>query len=166
MSEAVERNFNISDEDMKVIETGLQQYEESVVGLPKLVEMATPRGLTISTVDLRKMSPGDLADIGYELGQYNMYIQRLINKERGWEIWAKSKLEEVSGSLLSQIEGNYGYNERMLMAKTQHSYCRKLNGVIRDTQMKTSRLWGIPEHIRDISNRIRDIRFINKDNHD
>jgi hypothetical protein len=156
MSKAEE--FKIDDSHRQEIEKALDEYEKQV-GLPALQPMEAPSYLTMPLEELRKKSPEELAEASFEINRYAWYIQRVINKNRSWERWAKSKLAEIAASLLPSIAGNYGYNEREAISKNTHPLCRQLNAFARKVGMELDRLYYVPNDIRVIADSIRDIRF-------
>lgn len=151
--------FKISDEVIAEIDKALDSYEKQKAGLPDLGNSTAPKWLSMNIHDLSKKTPDELGEAVYELAQYSMYIQRLINKNKAFERWASSKLDEVTSAMIPQYDNAYGFNERMLMAKNQHPACKKLNSFLRKVQMENDRLWGIPSQIKIISEAIRDIKF-------
>jgi hypothetical protein len=157
MSKASEE-FKINEEVRVEIEKALVEFEKQA-GLPGLQPMEAPACLSMSLQELRKLSPEQLAEASFEIGQYAWYIQRLINKNKSWERWAKSRLGEIAASLLPQIGGHYGFNEREQISKNTHPLCRELNAFMRKIGMEIDRLYNVPNDIRVIGESIRDLRF-------
>lgn len=138
----------------------LDQFE-SKHGMVPLNPMEGPVCLKLPLEDLRRKSPQELSEYIYQINQYSMYIQRVINKNKCWERWVKSRLDEIAAGYLPDIAGNFGFNERILMARHNPSICKELNEFLRKLTMRLDRLYGIPEQLRIMAESIKDIKFSN-----
>ncbi len=137
----------------------LDNYEKEN-GLPKLTDLKPPKVLEMSIEELKRKTPEELIEYGWMINQYSLYIQRVINKNRAMERWAKCKLEELTAYYIPQIEGSFGWNERTLMARTTPEACRKLNKFLRITSMTVDRLYNIPDNIKVMAETVKELRFL------
>ena len=156
-----EDHFKIGDNARQEIESALNKFEKEKAGLPPLSDSEAPKWMNMSVSEIKKKTPDQLNEAQYELLQYAIYIQRLINRNKSWERWAKSKLDEITSLMIPKVGEGYGFNERMLMAKNSPDPCKKLNAFLRKIQMENDRLWGIPDYIKLMSNTIKDIKISN-----
>lgn len=142
------------------IEKGLDLFEQNTASLPQFQKVECPTCLSLSTDDLKRRSPEDLIDFSFQINMYLLYLQRLINRTKSLERWGKAKLDEIAAGEIPSIGNEYGFNERMLMAKNQSSICKRLNAFITQRSMELDRLHYVPEQIKIISETIRDMRFV------
>lgn len=149
-----EETFKIDE-----IEKAINQYELDKAGLPELKEFKAPTYLFLAIDDLKRKSPDELSEASYLIAQYSMYIQRLINKNKSWINWGRSRLRELTADHLEQMPLNINSFERTMMAENRPDICRKLNAFLRKINMEHDRLYGIPDNIKIISDAIRDIKF-------
>lgn len=159
MSDTQQEDFGVYEKHREEIEKALEAFEAQL-GLPKPQEMSAPRYLTMSVVELRAKSPEELSEAVFEINQYSLYIQRIINRNRGWERWAKSKLNEVAASYLPKVSGHYGFNERELICKNTPSLCKHLNAFLRKVGMELDRLYDLPNQLKNMADTIRELKFI------
>jgi hypothetical protein len=143
------------------LQTIIDKYHEEQTGLPALQPTKAPAVLTLPIHEIRRKTPDELIEFNLELVRYAMYIERVLNREKSWERWAKLKLDEYTGHYLQDLSPNYGFNERMLIAKTQPTPCKMINNFIKELQIKITNLQNIPEHIKAMADCIRDIKFMN-----
>lgn len=148
------------DDDLKKIDEALDQYEKEHIGLPERQQYNAPEVLYMNIADLRKKTPEYLAESSLELARYTLEVERKINKEKAWERWAKLKSDEYTAKFLEDVPQGYGWNERILIARNKPDVCKRLNGFIREIEMKLSRLYNVPKHIEVISKCIDNLRFI------
>ncbi len=148
------------DEDVAKVESVLDAFESEEASFPSFRKVEYPECLGLSIDELRKRSPEELACYAYEIGQYCLYLQRLMNRNRALEKWAKAKLDELTARYLLDIGQGFGFNERMLMARHNPPACQRLNTFLRKKTMELERLSYIPDQIRIIADSIRDLRFI------
>lgn len=141
------------------VEVAMQAYEQQKAGLPPLCDMKAPEYLTMKVEDIRKKSPEDLSEAMFQLSQYGFYVQRIINMNRGWERWAKAKIDEAAAATLENLSPNLGYNERELIARHNSPVCKRINQFLRQVRLESDRLYDVPKHISDMVNTIRDIKF-------
>jgi hypothetical protein len=149
----------MSDEntiDMKEIDDFLDQYEQSV-GLPTLKPVEAPECLSMSLEELRKKSPDELSEYAFLIGQYQLYIQRQINKNKAWFRWYKAKSDEYAAYYLKDASG-YG-QEKILQARNGPEICQKLNAFGRKIEMQLERLAFVPQNLESMANNIRDLKF-------
>jgi hypothetical protein len=146
---------------VKEIEQSLEEFEKQVAGLPEWKETNAPNYLSMPLEQLRKKTPEELSEAAYELNVYALNIQRLLNRLHAWNKWGKSKLDEIATEYIDKVSTSYGWQERLMMIKNHPKECKQLNRFIRGVEMKIQRLYGLPDHIRFITESIRDIRFTN-----
>lgn len=141
------------------INSVLDEFEKSS-GLPALESMKPPTVLNTNIEDLKKKTAEELIEYGWLINQYSLYIQRLINKNKAMERWAKCKLDELTAYYIPQIEGSFGWNERTLMARTTPEACRKLNKFLRIISMRIDRLYEVPANIKVMADTVKELRFL------
>jgi len=154
--------FNDLPEDVAYdqINEAIKQFEKQEAGLPDWSKSEAPKYLEMSIEQLRKKTPDELSEAVLELNRYAFNIQRLLNQKKGWERWAKSKLDELTAHNIQNISDSFGYNERPMIAKFGSENCRKLNKFLRKIEMQIIRLQELPFYIRCIAENIRDIKFL------
>lgn len=140
----------------------IEKYEKESVGMEKIAIIPLPEYATMNVSRFRKMSPEELAEASFALSQYTLNLQRIINSHHSWITWAKSKLDEVSAIELEKIDGPYGWNERMLIARTKPAICKEINKFMREIQMKLDRLQYLPKELGRMSEIITNMSFIAK----
>jgi hypothetical protein len=145
-------------EQLDEIEKALDKFEEEA-GLPKLQKVEAPAYLTMNLADLRKKTPEELSEAVFVINQYSLYITRLINKNRAWEKWGRSRIDEISAMFLEQTDPSYGPYARLHVAKNKPDLCKKLNAFIRKVSMEAERLADIPNQLRFMADSIRDMKF-------
>ena len=150
------KSFN---EQKAIIQQAIEKYEEEHVGLSKLINNKEPEYLHMSLEDLRNKTIEELAEASLLLHRYAFQIQRIVNKENAWLRWAESRKNDATGRSLYQVEGDFGWNERMLIAQTQPQECALLNQFIRELTMKIATLSYLPTEINRIADCIKDIRM-------
>lgn len=155
-----ENNFKIDESYRKTIDEALDKFEYEIAGLHRLDTMKAPEYLYMSIDVLRKKSPEELAEAFILINQYSLYIQRIINRNKAWERWAKSKLEEVACFYLPEVDMRFGSYERMQIAKNSPQICKRLNSFIRNVSMQSERLHDVPNNIKLIADSIRELKFI------
>ena len=157
---AIKDNINnkFNEEKQKITEA-LEEYESQKAGLPSLGHMDAPEYISMNINILKKKSAYQLCEAAFELRQYALYLQRMLNKEKAWKSWAESKLDEITADELLHIAGHYGWNERMLLAKTQNPICKKLNSFLREVSLHINRLLFIPNEIHKLADTINDLKF-------
>lgn len=140
---------------------GLLEKFESENGIPSYKQLQSPIWLEIPLDELKKKTPQELTEASIELHRFALSIERLIGKHRAWIKWAKSKLDEYQASNLEKMGTGYGWNERMLIARTKTEECKKLNQFIRTNEMKLERLYQTPQNVRMLSDCIKDLKWVN-----
>ncbi|TXT66093.1 MAG: hypothetical protein BAJALOKI3v1_50093 [Promethearchaeota archaeon] len=148
----------LSEDYIKNIEESLLKYEKDTLGL-SYIKFEAPECLMMKISELRNKTPEILAEYSLELHRYALYIQQTVNKNKSWERWAKSKLNEVAAYYLVEIDSHYGFNERELIAKNNNDHARKLNKFLRNIQMRIDRLYNLSNNISAIADSIKDLRF-------
>lgn len=141
------------------IDALLDKYEQENGGLPKWQVLKTPIWLDMSIEELRKKSPDELTEATIELNRYIFSLDRLIGRQRAWKRWGESKLNEYTSENLPKIGDNYGWNERMLMARTLPEECKKIQRFLREIDMKLERLYQTPQNVKAICDSIKDMKF-------
>jgi hypothetical protein len=148
----------LDDDYRSEIDKVLDEFEKQA-GLPEFKKIECPAYLTMALEDLRKKSPDQLSEAVFEIAQYSLYIQRLINRNKAWQRWALSRIDEIAASELPNIGTNYGFNERVLIAKNSPELCKRINAFLRKTEMQLNRLYGVPDNIKFMADCIRDMKF-------
>jgi len=143
----------------KEIDAALDRFEGEL-GIPKNQKVEPPKYIYMTLNEIQKTSPQELSEASFLIGQYSMYIQRCINKNRAWERWAKLKIDELAAMNLPNIDRYYGSFERMQLAKNTSPLCKKVNSLWRTVSMRLERLYGIPDNLKVISDSIKEIRFM------
>lgn len=140
------------------IEEALSKYENEI-GLSPNYKVEEPKCLSLSLEEIRKKTPEQLSEFIYEINKYSIYIQRILNNNKAWERWCKSKLDELTAHYIPEVNGQYGFNERILMARHNPTICKKLNQFMREIGMKIDRLYTIPNDLKVMSDSIKDLKF-------
>ncbi len=156
-------DLSIEGWDKKAIEdinNGLDEYDNQMAGLPKWSKIDAPSYLTMDLDQLRKKSPDELSEALIQLGQYALNVQRLINRNRSWERWGKAKLDQLTAHYLPEVGSNFGFNERILLARNNPEYCKRINAFLVKVQMRLDDLDQLPYHIKLISDSIKDLKFL------
>lgn len=135
----------------------LELYEKNL-GLEKWQNTTAPIYLNISIEDLRKKPNEELSEAVYLLAQYSLNIQRAINRNKAWQRWGYSKIDQLACENFDKI-GNSGWQERMLIAKNGGESSKKMQAFLLKISMRIDRLHGIVDHIKLIMDSIRDIKF-------
>jgi len=148
----------INKEYIDKINKNLDQYEHEICMLPQ-VQPETPKALNYTLEEIKKKDTETLAELGYDLAKYGFFIQQKINRQKAWQKWCYSKLNEVAAVEIEKLDTRLGYNERELIAKNKPEICKTLNAYIRKISMNIEVLHNTPIHIKNISDAIRDIRF-------
>lgn len=141
------------------IEKSLELYETKAA-VVKMDFKEPPEVINMSMDVLRKKGPDELNEYVLQLNRYALYLQKLTNTEKSWEIWAVSQLNEVTGILLPEVGREFGWNERTTIAQARHPLCKKLNAFLRDIRMKISRLSYLPNEIHRIADSINDMKIM------
>lgn len=141
------------------IEEAIKEYERQKAGLPDLADLKAPVYLSMALEDIRKKSPTELSEAIFELCQYALSLQRLINKNKSWERWGRSKLDELATGYLDEVPTKYGSYERTMIAKNKPELCKALNQFIRKINMECERLNGIPEYVMKLADSIKDMKY-------
>lgn len=149
----------LDDAFIKEVEDFMKSVEEKSAGLKHANEVEAPKCLNASLDELRKMSFIQLSECSYQLAQYNMFINRKINQKKAWLKWLRSRLDQAASIEIPNISGNYGFNERVMMAKNNPKICRKISDFTRKTQVELDMIESIPQCIRFISDAMRDIKL-------
>jgi hypothetical protein len=140
------------------IDQALDEYERQK-GLPEFKKLDAPNYIYMNLNDLRKKTPEELSEAVIEIHQYQMYLQRLINRERAWERFCKNKIEEIAATEVQKIDNRFSGYERMQIARNSPEVCRKLNSFLREISMKLDRLDKVPDNLKLIADSIRDLKF-------
>jgi hypothetical protein len=151
--------FEIDEEARSEIELSLVEYEKQI-GLPTNKKVNQPEALMLNIADLKKKDPEELLEIEYEILRYSTYLQRVINDHYKWERWGVGMLDQLTSNYLPEVDGSYGWSEKLLIARNQPQLCKQLNDFIRDNRMKLDTLRDIPKKIDGMAAIIRDIRFL------
>ena len=151
-------DISIEENVRNEIEEALNKFEDSI-GLPRLQKIEAPTYLNMNVGELRKKSVIELSEASIELNRYSFYIQRIINKNKGWERWAKSRSDEVTAILIPKLPQYYGFNERELIARTRHPLSQKINKFLTQIRLELDRLYDVPNQIKIISDSIKDLKF-------
>ncbi len=151
-------NFEENPDFTKEIDKALDAYEKQQ-GIPIWERMDAPEYLSMNIDVLRKKTADELAEATYALNQYAFNLQRVINKNKAWQRWAISKLDELEAYYLQDVPDRYGFNERPKIARHQPELCKKINEFLRTIDMRLNRLYDFPSQIKAISDSIRELRF-------
>lgn len=128
-------------------------------GFAPLKNAEKPKCLFASIEDLRKKTPDELLEYTYQINEYSFYIQRIINKNKALQRWAKVKLDEMTAHYLPDVGNNYGFNERVIIARNSPDICKKLNVFLCKIEMELDRLYSCPDNIRVMSDTIKEFKF-------
>ena len=153
-------DFKVNPDHRKVLDKKLEEFE-TLHSLNVKTVNQVPKYLDMQPEQVAKLTIDELTEASLALTQYAIHVQRVINKNKSWERWALSKLDDISGSVLPDIGTFYGFNERMLIAKTQPELCQRLNELIREVRMYNDRLYGMPDLICRMADNIKEIKFAN-----
>lgn len=151
-------DFRIDQKVREEIEEALVEFEKQC-GMPPLTKVEAPAYITMNLEDLRRKTPEELAEAQFLLAQYGLYVQRELNRQKAWERWGKAKSDELAAHFIPNIGQGFGYNERELMARNNHELCKTLNAFLRKVRMQIDIMYDVPNHIKFISDSIREIRF-------
>lgn len=143
----------------KEVDDALDLFEEQQCGLSKHEVMKEPPYLRMNLEVLKKKDPDELSEASYLLAQYSLNIQRSINRLKSWKFWSANKMDELVGGELEKVGNGFGWGERTLIVKSKSEICKKLNGFIRELDMKLNRLSELPNNIKIISDSIKDLKF-------
>lgn len=149
----------LDDNFVKEIEDFMKAVEERSAGLKEPQTVEAPECLTAPLEALRRMSFVQLGECSYELAQYNMYINRQINQKRAWIKWLRSRHDQAAAIEIPNISGNYGFNERVMIAKNNPTICRKIANFQRKIQLELDMIESIPQCVRFIADSIKDIKL-------
>jgi len=146
--------------DIAAVTKAIEDFESSLVRLPPLAFGDTPECLTLTIDQLRKKTPEQLLEYSFSVAQYSLYVQRCINREQGWLTWLISKLDEAASNEIDKIGNEFGWNERMLMAKHRPVICQVIQRAIRKTQIRLDQIKYLPKEIGRIADLMRDLYFM------
>lgn len=148
-------------DDINKLLTGVQEkldiFESSV--LPKIQKSLGQEYLDMDIELLKKKEPDELAEIVVVIRRYSLFIRQELNKLRSARTWCLSKIDDIAGEQLQHISNTFGWNERMLIAKTQHPVCKVIQSKLREFNCKIDRLTDVCDEINLIANSINDLRF-------
>lgn len=141
------------DERMKGLDEALDKFEKDN-GLP----LNTPPGpeaeldeyLHMDRNDIERLSGSDCAAIAYRLGQFSMYVQRMINRDKARLTWAKTQLASFVTS-----DSDYDKYRKFevaveLLAKS-NSAVGRLSVISRWSQQRIDRLEYVATSLKTLS---------------
>ena len=141
------------------IEKAIGEYERQC-GLPKMIDNPEAANLLeVPLEELRRKNPGELYEMCMMMKKHVLYIQRVLNKKHAWENWARSKIDELAAYNITLIGNEYGFNERVLMARHNSELCRLLQAFLRRVSMEKETLYSLPKYIEGVADTIRDIAY-------
>jgi hypothetical protein len=143
------------------IEQYFEKYEREVLKLGPLQGMDVPPCLNMSSSELRKRTPEDLACDTLDASRYEMYINRLMLQQKAWEIWAKAKIDQIVGLEIEDTDPDLGWINRALVVKSNNPVCKTLMSFLIRVQMTIQRYSDLTFSIRNVTQQINNIRFAN-----
>jgi len=140
------------------VELLLEEFERKNF-LHKIV--AREIDLDISRETLLSMSVMDLDGLAWDLAQYGLAIQKLMNKSSSRLNWSESNLKRVLEREANNYQG-FTWQERQAEVLNHNVYAQKLHKLKEQSKMVFDRLYSLPQKIEFLSKIAKDISYSKK----
>ena len=141
------------------IEKVLLAYEEKTFGFKPIRERDLPKVLSMTVADLKRESSYVISTYMLDIANYLIDFNRLLNHEKGWRSWAKSNIKMETSKSIKEINGNYGYNQKELVAGYSTTKLQKLQAFLRVVDVKISRIESTEKDIRYFCDMLNNFRI-------
>lgn len=131
------------EEKIQKIEDELNKFE-CQIGLPIIVPPATEHELNeilnMGPEERRALSKEDCANYVVLLAQFNVFLQRINNREVSKNRWAKTNLDAIVAYEKNNYDKYLKQEERIYVVVANNDVAKKLFDIVRDSQLKLDRL--------------------------
>jgi len=141
------------DERLKSLDEALDKFERDAglpVNSPPGSETELNEYLHMDRNDIERLSGSDCAAIAYRLGQFSLYVQRMINRDKARLTWAKTQLASFVTN-----DADYDKYRKFevaveLLAKSNTAVAR-LSLIMRWSQQRIDRLEYVATSLKSLS---------------
>ncbi len=141
------------DERLKNLDAALDKFEKDASmpeNTPPGPETELNEYLHMDRNDMERLSGADCAAIAYRLGQFSMYVQRMINRDKARLTWARTQLASFVTN-----DADYDKFRKFevaveLLAKSNTAVAR-LSTIMRWSQQRVDRLDYVATSLKNLS---------------
>lgn len=150
-----------STNDQNKISTMLKDYE-SLCGIPDN-KLPGPKEeiqnyLTMPRAEMKGLNIEDCAEISYRLAQYSLYVQRLMNVEKGILKWAEHKLLEAVSSESQQYDKYIKHEVKVRLIAKENGHVKQLLDLINYATQTCTRLEYFAGDIKELSHVVTELQ--------
>jgi hypothetical protein len=144
----------------ETIENKLREYEKELdsivekIGISYIKDEVSIETLSLSYAQLKSMDQQECCIVAYQIQQYGMYIQSLINRLDNIKDWSERCLEILIGKYSKnyQKENTYvKFEEKRAYLIVENSAAEALNKIFIKSAGKSKELYGLSHKISKMS---------------
>jgi hypothetical protein len=156
-----EPNLEASESKHQKVQALLDRYEKEV-GLPTNTAPGTETELStylnMPRDQLAKLHPDECGEIAYRLGQFAVYLQRLVNKENSVSNWAELALNDIIAKAYNQYDKYTKYEMRLALVTNENNYAMSLHKIRTNALLRVERLNFLSTGLKNLSDTLLQIK--------
>ena len=159
MEAADNTQTNLAKERLKDLDLRL----DGILSSYGVLSDATPnadefgRLLTLSHIELAKLTPEQCSEGAYILRQGAFTLQKEYNRERAREVWANAQIDKTVAEEMGQFDKYMRYEQKRALAIKQNSFAFKLNEIQVYAQSRAIRLESLSDKASDMARALNEL---------
>lgn len=113
--------------------------------------------LVMDVTQIEKLDSKDCANISYRLGQFSLYIQRSLNKEKAISRILTHKINKMISRNINQYSG--AWNMQRAAAIADNDAAATLSDQLVESEIKQDSLEYVSSGLKELANQMKNIQF-------